>query len=97
MSHSDIFTFNMVALEMIGVVGSSVYCYALYARHRNVVMVGLDSYKMVLLGQLLFHSLTCADRYLAVVHPITYVGLRQARGVRMRNISIGCVWLRLAA
>lgn len=32
-------------------------------------------------------------RHLADVHPITYMGLRKWGGVRIRSISIGCVWL----
>ncbi|KAK2899526.1 hypothetical protein Q8A73_012655 [Channa argus] len=44
------------------------------------------------------HILTCVERYLAIVHPVIYVGLRQSRGVRIRNVSIGlsvlCVLIR---
>ncbi|KAI3376422.1 hypothetical protein L3Q82_016443 [Scortum barcoo] len=40
-----------------------------------------------------FHILTCVERYLAVVHPVTYLGLKQSGGIRIRNISTGCVWL----
>ncbi len=33
------------------------------------------------------------DRHLAVVHPIIYLSLRQRGGVRIRNITTGCIWL----
>lgn len=36
-------------------------------------------------------TLTCVERYLAVTKPITYNRLRQANGIRIRNISIGKV------
>lgn len=44
-------------------------------------------------GQAMFHILTCVEHYLAVVHPITYLHLKQAGKVRIRNICTGCVWL----
>ncbi|TNN38146.1 hypothetical protein EYF80_051684 [Liparis tanakae] len=53
MSHSDVFTFHMVVVELF------------------------------------FHTLTCVERYLAVVHPVTYLGLKKGKGIRLRNISIG--------
>lgn len=45
------------------------------------------------MGQTLFHLLTCVERYLAVVYPITYLSLRKAQWVRIRNVTIICVWL----
>lgn len=30
---------------------------------------------------------------MAVIHPVTYLRLKTETGVRVRNISIGCVWL----
>lgn len=44
-------------------------------------------------GETLFQLFTCIERYIAVVHPITYMALRQPFGVRIRNISIWCAWL----
>ncbi|KAF3837462.1 hypothetical protein F7725_004926 [Dissostichus mawsoni] len=85
-SHSDIFTFHMVLMELVDYSGFTLYMYGLYTVHVIIYRVGyfvLNS----------FHVLTCVERYLAVVHPVTYMNLKGERGVRIRNICIGCVWM----
>ncbi|KAL3050874.1 hypothetical protein OYC64_001196 [Pagothenia borchgrevinki] len=90
-SHTDVFTFHMVILELIGVLGYTIYCYGIYS-NRTFQTVGVIVFSVISPGQTLFHLLTCVERYLAVVHPVIYLRLRQGVGVRIRNISIGCVW-----
>ncbi|KAF3837551.1 hypothetical protein F7725_005015 [Dissostichus mawsoni] len=91
-SHTDVFTFHMVILELIGVVGNAFYCHSLYTHDPVTGQVGKYVLSAISPGQTLFHMLTCVERYLAVVHPVIYLRLRQGGGVRIRNISIGCVW-----
>ncbi|KAI9531406.1 hypothetical protein NQZ68_041617 [Dissostichus eleginoides] len=88
-SHTDIVTFHMVTLELIGVVGYTIYCYGIYTDGQFIIDVGSSIFAVISPGKTLFHLLTCVDRYLAVVHPVTYLRLRQGGGVRIRNISIG--------
>ncbi|CAJ1048238.1 hypothetical protein GBF38_004938 [Xyrichtys novacula] len=92
-SHADVFTYHMVAMELISVCGSCFYCYGESSNHMVVFMVGMYLWFIIVPGQSLFHILTCVERYLAVVHPVTYLRLKQSGGVRIRNITIGCVWL----
>ncbi|XP_059210254.1 uncharacterized protein LOC131989092 [Centropristis striata] len=92
-SHSDVFTFHMVSLELISFLGSCFYSYGVYTSQDVMTVLGGKAFSIISPGQTLFHLLTCVERYLAVVHPVTYLGLRQAGGVRIRNICIGCVWL----
>ena len=92
-SHSDIFTYNMVVLELTGILGSCFFLYGIYTNQQTALAVGLYISSTVSCGQTLFHLLTCVERYLAVVHPVTYLGLRQSGGVRIRNVSIVFVWL----
>jgi len=82
----------MVILEFIGVVGETMSCYGIYTDGQFIIEVGSGIFTVVSPGQTLFHLLTCVERYLAVVHPVIYLRLRQGVGVRIRNISIGCVW-----
>ncbi len=91
-SHCDFFTYNMVAMELISLVAVWLCCCGGYTV-QTVMMVGQYMLSISTPGKTLFHILTCVERYLAVVHPITYLRLRQAGGVRIRNISTGCVWL----
>ncbi|KAK2863363.1 hypothetical protein Q5P01_002896 [Channa striata] len=91
MSHSDFFTYNMAALEVISILGSWLYRFGFYVD-------GLQQFGKTFLyvtspAQTLFHLFTCVERYMAVVHPITYLSLKQAGGVKIRNISTGCAWL----
>ncbi|XP_078020889.1 uncharacterized protein LOC144459930 [Epinephelus lanceolatus] len=92
-SHSDSFTYHMVAMQLIRVVGCTVCFCAIIWGHVITFYAGYFLRVFTWYGELCFHKLTCVERYLAVVHPVTYLSLRGERGMRIRNISIGCVWL----
>ncbi len=92
-SHSDIFTYHAAAMELIWVLGSAFFFCGTSNDLPEMAIVTSCLFSLTFCGETFFHLLTCVERYLAVVHPITYLGLRQSNGVRIRNISIGCVWL----
>ncbi|GAA6225456.1 uncharacterized protein LOC122870237 [Lates japonicus] len=92
-SHSDIFTYNMAAVDLSSLVAYVFFFYCIDTNLPMMIEGGFYVANMVFPGEMCFHVLTCVERYLAIVHPITYRGLRQSGGVRIRNISIGCVWL----
>ncbi|KAL4007968.1 hypothetical protein ACER0C_001820 [Sarotherodon galilaeus] len=91
-SHSDIFTYHMAAMELLGVLGCIFMSWGLYTVDLSEA-VGFYASYVAYYGEILFHLLTCVERYLAVVHPITYMSLRNARGIRIRNICICFVWV----
>lgn len=93
MSHSDIFTFNMVALELLSLMFSCFYWSGFYTGPSLWASVGASMVSLSLVGQMFFHCLTCVERYLAVVHPVIYLRLKKGGGVTIRNVSIGCAWL----
>lgn len=84
-SHSDVFTYNVVDLELTGVLGSLVYCCGTYTQQQIVIVVGLLIFSIISPAQSLFHLLICVERYLAVIHPVTYLRWKQVGGVRIRN------------
>ncbi len=92
-SHSDILTFNSVAMHLMEISGRSLHILGIYKILPEMSYIGSWVSSATSCGQSLFQLLTCMGHYLAVVHPITYVRLRQRGGARIRNISIGCVWL----
>ncbi|CAB1440222.1 unnamed protein product [Pleuronectes platessa] len=89
----DVFTFHMVAMELMGMCGSVSCCCGALLQHVRMVGVGCNMFAIISCMKMFFHVLTCVERYLAVVHPITYLRLSKRGGVMIRNISIGCVWL----
>ncbi|XP_037832298.1 uncharacterized protein LOC119617159 [Kryptolebias marmoratus] len=93
LNHSDCFTYHLAIMELVGVFGCIISFGGIYKKDINVVQVGVTLYSFTWYGQGLFHILTCVEHYLAVVHPITYLTLREKRKLRIRNIIIGCVWL----
>ncbi|XP_038162028.1 uncharacterized protein LOC119797144 [Cyprinodon tularosa] len=90
---SDFYTLNMMISEIICALGSALFVLAMFSGGRLMYLLGLYFFSINVPGQSLFHSLTCLDRYLAVVHPITYMLKKDTLGVRIRNISNICVWL----
>lgn len=92
-SHSDVFTFNMIIIELISVLGSIIVCIGKHFSFLQMSSVGIYIFSFNFYGRVFFHLLTCLDRYLAVVHPFTYLSLRKEKAIRIRNIIIIWVWL----
>ncbi|KAK7910075.1 hypothetical protein WMY93_014759 [Mugilogobius chulae] len=93
-SHSDVFTFHMMAIEMLTTVAAVLFMYGLSTKMEELTITAGLIFTFCSTGQIYFHSLTCVERYLAVVHPITYLRLKKRGGVTIRNISIGVAWDR---
>ncbi|KAK2863389.1 hypothetical protein Q5P01_002922 [Channa striata] len=92
-THSNLFIYHSIAMELNVFFGfTSFYCGG-YFNVPGIMLIGLIIWTITYLGQGLLHILTCVERYLAVVYPISYLHLRQAGEVTIRNISVGCVWL----
>lgn len=92
-SHSDAFLHHSLAMELASFLAVTLSFCGGYLNFEEMRFLGLNVWYVTWLGQALFQFLTCVDRYLAVVKPITYRRLKQADCVRMKNMIIGCVWL----
>lgn len=93
MSNTDFFTYNAMAVELFEVLGTAVYTTGNLFTGEPALMLGVVLNAPPMFGLVLLHLLTCLERYLAVVHPIAYVHVREAVRVRIRNISSVVVWL----
>lgn len=93
MSHSDVFIFNMTIIELINVFGSIIICVGKYTYTLQLITLGTYIFSFNFHAQIFFHLLICLERYLAVVHPITYLTLRKEKGIKIRNIFVVCVWV----
>lgn len=92
-SHTDCFTYHICIFEMIGVLGLLVCCLGFYLNIFSFYRFGNCASIFTFYGEEFFHTLTCLEHYLAAVHPLTYLRLKKEKGVRIRNISVGWVWL----
>lgn len=92
-SHSDHFTYHTICDEVLNFSGLVIIFYGITAEHKLMVAVGLYVISLSLFSNMLIDTLTCAERYLAVVHPVTYRNLKNAKGVWIRNSAIGGCWL----
>ncbi|CAJ1048248.1 hypothetical protein D9C73_026916 [Xyrichtys novacula] len=79
-SHCDVFTYHLAVMELFTILGTAVNLLGLFSRFKIMMQVGRSMISLPYCGETLFHNLTCVERYLAVVHPLTYRGLKTARG-----------------
>ncbi|XP_067379818.1 uncharacterized protein [Channa argus] len=93
MTHSDCFTYHMALMEIIKVFGTILCCTGMYMFDFKMLLAWMFLFNFTWYGETFFHNLTCAEHYVAVVHPIVYLSLRKQRGIRIRNIINGCIWL----
>lgn len=92
-SHSDVFIYHICISEFIFAMGS-IFLYCGWLSGLSEMMsVGLHICTLSYPGPIFFHIVTCVDRFLAVVYPVTYLRLRQSGGVKIRVISTFSVWL----
>ncbi|GLD68576.1 uncharacterized protein AKAME5_001988900 [Lates japonicus] len=89
MSRADLFTYSMVAMMLIEVLASCLYCVGTYTNVSVIMSVGYNTFCICSSKKILLEMLTCVERYLAVVHPVTYRGLKNQTGIRIRNLSTG--------
>ncbi|CAN9515931.1 unnamed protein product [Ophioblennius macclurei] len=92
-SHSDMFTYHLAIMVLLCALGWTLILIGLSLSITAIITVGSFLAYILFYGETLLHVLTCAERYLAVLHPVTYRGLSGTRGVRIRNLSISCCWL----
>lgn len=92
-SHCDTLTFHMTVLEMIMAFAAVMFLIGIYCRQLWATVTAMSLFSISMYGQTCVHSLTCIERYLAVVHPITYLRLKTKGGVCIRNVGTAMVWL----
>ncbi|KAK2899691.1 hypothetical protein Q8A73_012820 [Channa argus] len=92
-THLDSFTYHLVTMEIISISGWVLCVCGIFGKDVLLLNVGYYLYSVTWYGETFFHVLTCVQHYLAVVHPITYLSLRKHKGIRIRSITIGCIWL----
>lgn len=91
-SPSDLITYHMTVMEAIGILAAIYVCFGLYFEIVWTLAVS-KVFFVSLCGQMTFHTLTCVDRYLAVIHPITYMRMQKGSRLTARDIIIWYVWL----
>ncbi|KAL6118216.1 uncharacterized protein ACO6RY_03061 [Pungitius sinensis] len=92
-SPSAMFTYHSIVMQLNEMLGFFISFWGSYMDVRDVHLAGTFVWAANSFGQGMFQVLLCVERYVAVVHPVTYLGRRQAPGVRRRDASIACVWL----
>lgn len=92
-SHSDHLTFNLILTELLILMGFVLTWCGVFAALPLMGLAGTYIFSLNLFAHVVLDILTCVERYLAVVHPITYRNLKNAKGIRIRTTSIACVWL----
>lgn len=92
-SHSDHLTYQTVIHKFLSLIGVILLGCGVVTGLNFVAYVGLFIFCSSTFILMFFDTLTCVERYVAVIHPIPYRNLKNGKGVRIRNAAIGCAWL----
>lgn len=92
-SHTDVLAYHMAVLDLLFVVAVLLSLCGELSGLLLLTTVSYHIYAFTFPGPVLLHILTCLERYLAVVHPVTYLKLRRSGGSRIWNGFLVCTWL----
>nr|XP_023651426.1 galanin receptor type 1-like [Paramormyrops kingsleyae] len=87
---SDIFSFGLASTEVV--VSSLTFCLILVFLLKNILLVitpVFSVFAFILIARPFFQCCICVERYLAVIHPVTYL---KYRSLRCRSVCLGCIW-----
>lgn len=92
-SPADVLTYHIVIMILFAAFASiTIFC-GIRVINYFVISLGLCCWSFAWYGEMSFHTLTCIERYFAIVHPISYLKLKRGGGMFIRNSSIVCAWL----
>lgn len=91
-SNFHLFTYHLAAIEIIGIFGCIIIFCGSETNFQLLMEMGNVLFVFTSVGQMFFHFLSSVERYLAVIHPIYYRTLTDAKAIRIRNVAIGCAW-----
>lgn len=92
-SHTDVLTYNAAMFDLISTAGFVLFICGELCGLLHLYMMSFYIFAFAFPGPLLLHVLTCLERYLAVVHPVTYLKLKRSGGTWIRNVFLACTWL----
>lgn len=92
-SNFHLVTYHLAVIEIMGIFGHVLFFCATITNRSVLMAVGVVIFLFTSAGQMFFHFLNSVERYLAVLHPITYRTLREAKVIRVRNVIITFAWL----
>lgn len=88
-----LFTYHMMVFELLGVFGSVACLCGTLTDYRPMKIVWLYVLAFTVPGQTYLHALISLEHYLAVLHPIIFRRLKEAKMIRNRNVGICFIWL----
>lgn len=94
-SHSDVFTYNILPMELFSILANGCNVYLMLTHQTTLIKLPRVLVTISMNGQNVIHLISCVEHYVAVLHPITYLQSKNPRNIRIRNISIVCLWVCL--
>lgn len=94
-SHSDVVAYNIIPMELFGVLGNGCNVYFIFTNVTIFLKLSLIFLAISMNGQNVIHLITCVEHYVAVLHPVKYLKSKKPRNITIRNISIVCFWVLL--